>query len=115
MAKVVKFHRRDRNRFRKVYRYIRKKPHFEYCTNRDFEMIAGFVTFSNTSGPVTYTFPLTVNFTNVPAIVVTSVDSLSNDQANVNAYVEEITRNNAKISVSANFNGRVHFIIMGLD
>ena len=115
MAKVFNFTRRDRNRFRKVYRYIRKKPVFEFCANEEFEMIAGAVDFQNTAGPVTYTYPSTVSFTNVPVVTVTSVDSLSNNQANVNAYVTSITTTSLSISVSAPFIGKVHFIIVGQD
>jgi hypothetical protein len=115
MAKVFKFTRKDRNRFRKVYRYIRKKPVYEFCSDRELKMIAGAVDFENTEGPVTYTYPLTVTFANVPVITVTSVDSLSNDQADVNAFITSITTTEAQISVSAPFSGKVHFIIMSQD
>ena len=47
MAKVHRFRKRDRNRYRKVYRYIRKRPSFEFCSNAEFEMIAGFVDFAD--------------------------------------------------------------------
>ena len=78
-------------------------------------MIAGFVDFVNTSGPVTYTYPATASFTQVPVITVTSVDSANNNAANVNAFVTSITNTAVQISVSANFTGRVHFIIVGQD
>ena len=51
MAKVFKFTRKDKNRYRKVYRFIRKKPVYEYCSDEEFEMIAGYVEFTNSSGP----------------------------------------------------------------
>jgi hypothetical protein len=115
MAKVYNFHRRDRNRFRKVYRYIRKKPHFEFCSDGNFNMIAGFVDFSKSAGPVTYTFPATANFSNVPVITVTAVDHLSTGGADVNAFVTSITTTSAQISVSDIFTGRVHFVIVSQD
>jgi len=115
MSKVYKFTRKDKNRYRKVYRYIRKKPVYEYCANEEFEMIAGYVDFINSDGPETYTYPSTVSFTNVPVVTVTSVDSESNNQANVNAYITSITTTALNISVSAPFTGRVHFIIVGQD
>ena len=115
MSKVYNFTRRDRNRFRKVYRYIRKKPSFEFCSDEEFKMIAGKVSFSKSSGPEVYTFPLTVNFSNVPAITVTAVDSASNDQADVNAFVTAITTSSVSISVSQVFTGEVHFIIVSQD
>jgi hypothetical protein len=46
---------------------------------------------------------------------VTSVDSESNNTANVNAFVTSITNTAVQISVSAPFTGRVHFIIVGQD
>lgn len=115
MSKVFKFTRKDKNRYRKVYRYIRKKPVYEYCSNEEFEMIAGYVDFTNSDGPETYTYPSTVSFTNVPVVTVTSVDSENNNQANVNAYVTSISATALSISVSAPFTGRVHFIIVGQD
>ncbi len=115
MSKLYKFHRKNKNRYRKVYRYIRKKPVYEYCSNEEFKMLAGYVDFVNTPGPVTYTYPADANFVAVPVITVTSVDSESNDQANVNAFVTAITNEIVQISVSANFTGRVHFVIVGQD
>jgi plastocyanin domain-containing protein len=115
MAKVFNFTRKDKNRYRKVYRFIRKKPVYEYCSDEEFEMIAGYVDFSNSSGPETYTFPATISFSNVPVITVTSVDSEGNDQANVNAFVTSITTTETQLSVSAPFTGRVHFIIVSQD
>ena len=115
MGKLYKFDRRDMNRYRKVYRYIRKRPIYEYCSNDEFEMIAGSVDFVDEAGPKTYTYPATIIFTAVPIITVTSVDSESNNQANVNAFVTSITNTEVQISVSANFTGKVHFIIVGQD
>ena len=114
MAKVFKFTKKDRNRYRKVYRYIRKKPVFEYCSDEQFEMIAGFIEFSDTDSG-TYTFDAGVTFTNVPVMTVTSVDSESNDQADVNVFVTAISTTAATIETSAPFTGRIHFIIMGQD
>lgn len=115
MSKVFKFTRKDKNRYRKVYRFIRKKPVYEYCSSSEFEMIAGYVDFQNTDGPVTYTFPATITFTQIPVVTVTSVDSANNNQANVNAYVTSINTTQVNIAVSAPFTGRVHFIIVGQD
>lgn len=115
MSKLYKFTQKDKNRYRKVYRFIRKKPVYEYCSDEEFKMIAGYVVFTNSSGPVTYTFPLTSSFVNVPVVTVTSVDSENNGQANVNAFITSITTTNVQISVSANFTGRVHFMIVGQD
>ena len=115
MAKVFKFTKKDKNRYRKVYRFIRKKPVFEFVSSEEFEMIGGHVDFTNSAGPVTYIYPSTVKFTNVPVATVTAVDSASNDQANVNAYITTISTTQISISVSSEFTGRVHFAIIGQD
>jgi len=115
MSKVFKFTRKDKNRYRKVYRFIRKKPVYEYCSDEEFEMIAGYLDFANSAGEETYTYPSTISFTNVPVVTVTSVDSEGNNQANVNAFVTSISTTSLGISVSAPFTGRVHFIIVGQD
>ena len=115
MSIFHKFHKRDRNRYRKVYRYIRKKPSFEYCSAAPFEMMSGYVTFTNEDGPKTYTFPSEVSLSVVPIGIVTSVDHLGNDQADVNAYITLISTTEMRVSVSAPFSGRVHFIIVGQE
>jgi len=115
MSKVYKFSKKDKNRYRKVYRYIRKKPVFEYCSSSEFELVSGFVEFENTAGPVTYTFPSTVSFQLDPVATVTSVDSLSNNSADVNAFISSINASSISISVSVPFSGRVHFIVIGQD
>ena len=93
----------------------KKKVNYNDCSNEEFEMIAGYVEFTNSSGPETYTFPATISFTNVPVVTVTSVDSESNNQANVNAYVTSVNTTEVQISVSAPFTGRVHFIVVSQD
>ena len=115
MAKVYKFIKKDKNRFRKVYRYIRKKPVFEYVSSSEFEMIGGYVDFTNTAGPVTYVYPSTITFTSIPIATVTAVDSANNNQANVNAYITAISTTQISIAVSSEFTGRVHFTIVGQD
>ena len=115
MSIFHKFHKKDKNRYRKVYRYIRKKPHYEYCTGAPFEMISGYISFTAEDGPKTYTFPPEVVFTKRPIAVITSVDHFGNDEADVNAYVALISTSLLKVSVSAPFTGRVHFIIIGQD
>ena len=87
MAKTYTFTKRDRNRYRKTYRYIRKKPVFQFICDDDFKLVVGDVDFTNTAGPVVYTFPSYVTYINVPVITAISHDSENNDQANVNIYI----------------------------
>ena len=39
MAKTYKFRKRDKNRFRKTYNYIRRKPVMEYSSYDDFKLL----------------------------------------------------------------------------
>ena len=114
MGKLYKFNKRDMNRYRKVYRYIRKKPVNHYCTDGPFELIAGALDFTN-SDSETYTFPLNTTLINVPVVTVTAVDSESNDQADVNAFVTAVTNQEVTIETSSPFIGQVHFILVSQD
>ena len=113
-AKSYAFERRDRNRYRKVYRYIRKKPSYEFSSEEGFNVIAGKIDFTDSSGPATYTFSGT-SFTEIPVVTITAVDSENNSQSNVTAYITSITNNNVSIATSAPFTGKVHFIVMSQD
>lgn len=113
-ARQYSFERRDRNRYRKVYRYIRKKPSYEFASEEGFSVIAGTLDFSNSSGPATYIFTGT-SFTEIPVVTITAVDSEGNSQSNVSAYINSITTNSVSIGTSAPFTGKVHFIVMSQD
>ena len=109
MAKTYTFTKKDANRLRKVYRYIRKKPKFFYTCNDDFQLIVGEVTFNNTSGPVTYTYPETYTYLNIPIVTAISYDSENNSQADVNIFITSITTTAVQFESSAPFTGKVHF------
>ena len=115
MAKNYTFTKKDKNRYRKLYSYLRKKPDFEFCSNEDFELIVGNVTFTNSSGPVTYTFPATASYSSVPVITAIAVDSESNSTANVNIFITSITNTQVQFESSAPFTGLVHFHIYSQD
>jgi len=119
MAKTYKFFKKDRNRFRKVYSYIRKKPVYQYCSDGDFKVIVGSVTFTNSAGPITYTYPTSgpesVTYTNAPIVTAISVDSESNDTANVNIFITAVTTSLVRFQASAPFTGEVHFHIISQD
>jgi len=117
MAKLYKFHKKDINRYRKVYRYIRKKPVYEYCSGAAFEMVAGYVDFTilQGGGPITLVYPQGTNFKNIPVVTATSVDYFSDNSANVNVFITSVTVNEVQVSVSAPFHGRVHLMIVGQD
>jgi hypothetical protein len=115
MAKTYTFTKKDSNRYRKIYRYIRRKPKYQFVTDDDFKLIVGSVSFEDTSGPVTYTYPATVTYSNVPIVTAISYDSENNDAANVNIFITSITTTAVQFSASAPFNGAVHFQIISQD
>ena len=104
---ATKFKKRDRNRFRKVYPYLRVRPSNTYCADKEVIIEVGSVAFSNSNGPITYTF--TENFTVAPYVTATSVDSESNDTANINVFIDSVSTTEMQISTSQDFTGAVHF------
>ena len=102
----VSFKRRDKNRFRKLYPYIRKKPVYEFCSPAPMEMEVGELVFNNTD---TGTYTFTSAFVSAPHITAISYDSESNSTANVNIYIESVSTTSVTIRSSAPFTGKVHF------
>ena len=100
------FKRRDKNRFRKLYPYIRKKPVYEFCSPGEMEIEVGEIVFNNTDTG-SYTFESA--FVSAPHITAISYDSESNNTANVNIYIESVTLTSVTIRSSAPFTGKVHF------
>jgi len=122
-CKTYTFSRRDKNRYRKVYRYLRKKPKYEFVSDGDLTIVVGEATFDSgggtpTSGPVTITFtdcdPSAV-FLQIPVVTAVAVDSYNNDTADVNVFVTAVTTTTATFETSAPFYGTVHFQIIGRD
>lgn len=90
----------DLNRYRKVYRYIRKKPKNQPEDNISvFSWASYFVDFDNQSS-VTHEFPCC--FSSAPIVVATSV-------ADVNVFVSSISSSSATIETSAPLTGRVYY------
>ena len=115
MAKTYVFTKRDKNRYKKVYNFIKRKPIDQYCSDGDFKLIVGEVDFNNSSGPVIYTFPPTVIYKAIPVVTAISHDSENNDSANVNVFITSLTTSAVSFSSSAPFTGKVHFHIYSQD
>ena len=96
---------RDKQRFRKVYPFIRKKPVLE--TVGDTATIeVGAITFTNESS-VTHAF--TTTFSSAPIVNVVSVDSESNSEANVNVFITSVSTTEVVVETSQVFTGKVHY------
>ena len=103
---VIKFKQRDKNRFRKIYPFLRRKPVYETILDGSANIEVGIIDYNNTD---TGTYSFTSTFTSVPTITATSVETGSGSPGNVNVYVTAISIGAVTIKVSdANFIGRVH-------
>tara|TARA_Y100000034_G_scaffold104892_1_gene131761 strand:- start:542 stop:880 length:339 start_codon:yes stop_codon:yes gene_type:complete len=100
------FKRRDKNRFRKVYPYLRKAPVYEYASDKEAEIEAGEIIFTDASSG-TYNF--TTAFKTIPQITAITYDSEGNNSANVNVYVYSLTTTSVKFKTSSAFTGKVQF------
>ena len=107
--KSIKFEKRNMNRFRKIYNYIRKTPVFKFVSDSKLESVVGTVTFTNTAGPVTYTYPNTVSYSTAPVVVATPADE------NVNIYISSVSTTSVSFTASHVFTGTVHFQIFSQD
>tara|TARA_R110001583_G_scaffold7985_8_gene38907 strand:+ start:6842 stop:7183 length:342 start_codon:yes stop_codon:yes gene_type:complete len=99
------FKKRNRNLFKRVYPYVRRAPVFDYISDRETVIETAKITFTNSSSE-SYTF--TSTFSNIPIVTVVSVDSESNDTANVNVFISSLSNSSVTIETSQNFTGAVH-------
>ena len=100
---------RDANRFRKVYRYIRKKPHPLVCDDgteiSDFVWGAYRVEF-NHQHEVEHYFPCC--YASAPAVIATTVIKGSSNP-NFNVFVTDRTAGSCIFKTSGYFTGYVHY------
>ena len=108
-CKTYTFTRRDKNRFRKVYRYLRKKPKFEFISDGNLTIVVGEAVFDSGTSPEATSGPITVLFTDcdptavflsAPTVVATAVDAYGNDSADVNVFITQV---NGKIFSHLNY------------
>lgn len=99
---------RDKQRFRKVYPFLRRKPVLETIGGGgDTATIeVGAITFTNESS-VTHAF--TTSFSSAPIVTVVSVDSESNGTANVNVIITSVSTTDVVVETSQAFTGTVHY------
>jgi len=98
---------RDKQRFRKIYPFLRRKPILETVGGGDTATIeVGAITFSNESS---VTHALITSFSSAPIVTVVSVDSESNGGANVNVFITSITTSEIVVETSQLFTGTIHY------
>ena len=100
------FKKKNKNRFKKVYPYIRRAPVYELVSSGKETIIEiSAVVFSNSSSE---TYAFSESFLNAPIVTVTSLDSESNNMADVNVFITSVSTSLVTIETSQNFTGTVH-------
>jgi len=101
------FKKRDLNRFRKVYPWSRKRERLSIVPSAEnFKIEVGVLEFSSENSK---TVEFTESFTEVPVVTAISVDSESNDTANVNVFVAAVSTTSVTFEASMSFTGVIHF------
>ena len=99
---------RDKNRFRKNYPAIRRRPVYELATNKETIIEVASLVFDNASS-VIYTFEQV--FPSVPVVSATSKD------ASVNVFISEVTTLTVTVRTSDPLQGTVelHALYVGSE
>ena len=108
----TKFKKRDLNRYRKIYPYVRKQPKFAQVSDKKVVIEIGELVYTN-SASETYTFVET--YSSEPVVGAISYDSEGNNSANVNVYISTLTTTSVTIKTSQNFTGKIHFQIIWVE
>jgi hypothetical protein len=102
----TKFKKRDLNRFRKIYPYIRRSPRYVYTSDKEAVIEVGEVPFSAASSGE---YRFTESFSSIPMITAISYDSESNDTADVNVFISSLSTTSVTFETSQAFTGKIHF------
>lgn len=102
------YRRKDRNRYAKVYPYVRFPPRYAYEFDifpGDSTVEAGKVTFNDSS---TGTYVFTGVYASIPSVVIGSIDTAGNGLTNVGLTITAISTTQVTITATSNFTGQVH-------
>lgn len=83
---------RDRNRFKKVYPYVRAAPNYVYMTDDSFILESAVLSFEG-NDEVTYVFKNTYPAT--PTVVATSLNE------SVNVFIKNLTQTQVTVGASS--------------
>ena len=101
------FNKRDLNRFRKVYPYNRKRERLSIVPDAEsFKIEVGTAVFDN---QITKTVNFAETFTEIPIVTAISVDTESNDEANVNVSITAVSTTAVTFATSLEFTGTIHY------
>ena len=103
----------DLNRFRRTTPFLRAEKKFVSIFDfENFVIETGTIPFNNSSQEI---YPFTGSYASSPAVILTPVDTLGNDEANVNVFVSSISLSGMTVETSEQFTGEVHFQIILLE
>ena len=102
---------RDQQRFAKIYPFTRsaKSISVRASGTETLTYETGKVTFTSTD---TGTAIFINSYSSAPPVVATAVDTLGNNEANVNVFISSITLTQVTFTTSEIFTGEVHFQIL---
>jgi len=103
MANIKK---QDKNRFRKVYSFIRRKPSNEFISTNNGIIESANIEFSS-STTETYTFNET--YSSNPTVTVGSASAVG---SGINIFVSSLSTTSCTIKASSSFTGTVSLIIV---
>lgn len=100
----TRFTKRDRNRYKKIYPFVKRTPRWEYASPVDFQMEVGEVDFE---GETYLSFTFAEAFPappeNPPIITATSLDP----EHAVNVTIFNVSHKGADVSVTNPYYGKV--------
>jgi hypothetical protein len=103
----TKFKKRDLNRYRKIYPYLRRRPVWSYCADKETVIEVGSVTMTDSNSG---TFTFSRRFSGIPIVTAVTFDSENNDSADINVFIREVTTNKVVLDTSQNFTGKIQVI-----
>ena len=100
----TKFTKRDQNRYKKIYPFVRRTPQWAYMSNVNFQMEVGEVEFNGeTFLSFKFENPFPEPPENAPTITATTLDP----QQATNVTIFNVTNTGADVSVSNPYYGKV--------
>ena len=106
---TTKFKKRNLNRYRKIYPYIRREPRYELISTSEAIIEIASLPFDR-STEETYTFA--EFFIGVPHVTATVVDSSGTNTANTGIYISSLDSSAVTIRTTGLFSGVVHLHII---
>jgi hypothetical protein len=102
---ATKSKKRNKNEYKKVYPYIRRRPVYTYELDKETVIETARVEFTD-SDTGSYTF--TETFPGAPSVTAIAEENSAGDNADVNIYIESISTTSITIRASESFTGFVN-------